>query len=100
MDKLQEKQAKITKQCGFHNDLVALGLGASAEIGELSDYIAKYSNLKKPKPGDDMSNLKDKIAYECADVLVYILQIANELGFNLEEVYDEKCIHLLERHKK
>jgi NTP pyrophosphatase (non-canonical NTP hydrolase) len=100
MQTLQQKQAEINTQCGFEANLVGLGLGISAEVGELADYIAKISNLKKAKPGDDLNNLKQKIADECADVLVYLLQIANNLHFNLEEAYLGKCHKLLERHTK
>jgi NTP pyrophosphatase (non-canonical NTP hydrolase) len=100
MHNLQEKQLQITQKCGFHSELPALGLGICAEVGELADYIAKISNLKKSKPGDDINNLQDKIADECADVLVYLLQIANKLEFNLEKAYLQKCEKLLERHVK
>ncbi len=98
MHKLQEKQLHITKICGFHSELPSLGMGICAEVGELVDYLAKISNLKKPKPGDDLNNLKEKISAECADVLVYLLQIANNLDFNLEEAYHAKCEKLLQRH--
>ncbi|MDX1918511.1 MAG: MazG nucleotide pyrophosphohydrolase domain-containing protein [Candidatus Caenarcaniphilales bacterium] len=98
MHKLQQKQSEINERCGFQTVLVGLGLGIAAEGGELCDYLAKYTNLKKPKPGDDLDNLKHKIADECADVLVYLLQIANNLEFDLEEAYLKKCEKLLERH--
>ncbi|HEY9885896.1 MAG TPA: MazG nucleotide pyrophosphohydrolase domain-containing protein [Vampirovibrionales bacterium] len=98
MQSLQEKQREITKKCGFHTQLPALGLGCAAEVGELVDYIAKISNLKKAKPGDDLNNLKEKISDECADVLIYLLQIANTLNFDLEEVFNNKTHKLLERH--
>ncbi len=100
MKELQMKQAEINTACGFETHLVGLGLGISAETGELVDYLAKITNFKKPKPSDDLTNLKQKIGYECADVLVYLLQIANELNFDLEKVYLEKCEKLLERHNK
>ncbi|MDX1921326.1 MAG: MazG nucleotide pyrophosphohydrolase domain-containing protein [Candidatus Caenarcaniphilales bacterium] len=98
MNDLQNKQKEISELCGFHSDLVSLALGASAETGELCDYIAKYTKHKIPKPGDDMSNLREKISLECADVLVYLLQIANNLEFDLEEVYLKKTETLLKRH--
>jgi len=98
MKNLQNKQAEISHKCNFHSQLPALGMGICAEVGELVDYMAKISNLKKPKPSDNMDDLKGKIAAECADVLVYLLQIANNLDFNLEEAYSQKCKILLERH--
>lgn len=100
MNFLQNKQIEITKKCGFHTDLVSLALGASSEVGELNDYIAKYTKHKIPKPGDDMNNLKEKISLECADVLVYLLQIANNLEFDLEKIYLQKCETLLQRHSQ
>lgn len=98
MEELQKKQAEVNSLCGFKSKLVGLGLGISAETGELVDYLAKIEGLKKPKPTDDMSNLREKVADECADVLVYLLQIANELDFDLREVYLKKCKKLLDRH--
>ncbi len=98
MKDLQARQAEINELCGFSATLPALGLGAAAEVGELADYLAKLSGLKKPKPGDDLNDLKGKIASECADVLVYLLQIANQLDFDLAAVYERKCLKLLERH--
>ncbi len=98
MQNLQKKQAEINNLCGFSSTLPGLGLGISAEVGELNDYLAKISNLKKPKPGDDLNNLKQKIADECADVLVYLLQVANNLEFDLEQAYLSKCHKLIERH--
>ena len=98
MQNLQNKQKEVNEICGFRSPLPALGLGISAEVGELNDYLAKISNLKKAKPGDDLTNLKGKIACECADVLVYLLQIANNLEFDLEEIYLQKCNELEKRH--
>lgn len=98
MQNLQNKQAEINRLCGFNSTLPGLGLGISAEVGEINDYLAKITNLKKPKPGDDLHNLKQKIADESADILVYLLQIANHLEFDLEQAYLAKCNKLLERH--
>jgi len=100
MNELQNKQADISKTCDFHSELPALGLGICAEVGELVDYLTKMSNLEKPKVGDDLSDLRQAAKEECTDVLVYLLQIANKLDFNLEEAYLNKCKVLLERHQK
>ena len=98
MKQAQALQAEINRVCGFEATLPALALGAAAETGELADYIAKLSGLKKPKPGDDLSDLQHKIAAECADVLVYLLQIANALEFDLEAAHQSKCEKLRARH--
>jgi len=95
--KPQELQDYVVKKCGFDPALTGIALGAAAETGELADYISKYCGYKKFKPGDDTLELEDKIADECADVLVYLFQIANQLGFNLEKAYRNKCQVVVER---
>lgn len=100
MKSLQSKQKEVTEKCNFHTQLESLALGLASETGELCDYIAKYTNLKIPKPGDDISNLPVEIKKECADVLIYLLQIANTLDFDLEKEFHKKADINLQRHTK
>ena len=94
----QELQLQVNKLCGFKTTLHGLALGLMAEVGETADVIGKLSGTKKPKSGDDLEDLQGQLRLECADVLVYLLQIANEAGFDLKRAYLEKIQILLDRH--
>lgn len=99
MKELQTKQKYITETLRLHTELSSLGLGLSSEVGEVNDLIAKLSGLKHPKPSDNTDNMPHQLAMECADVLVYLLQIANIMNIDLAAAYHEKTEIIMDRFK-
>ena len=58
-------------------------LGLVGEAGEVADKVKK---ILRDKKGVFDKNSKDAIKFELGDVLWYISQLSNELGFELEEI--------------
>jgi len=63
----------------------------SEEVGELAKAIRKYEKIFVEKGGNfSEKELKKSIAYELADILSYLLDIANYYEINLENAFWEK----------
>ena len=56
------------------------------EVGELAKAIRKETRFKGEKKSDNHDNLHE----EFADVLNYLMELANRFDVNLAEVYFEK----------
>ena len=56
------------------------------EVGELAKAIRKETGFKGEKKPDNHDNLRE----EFADVLNYLMELANRFDVNLAEVYFEK----------
>lgn len=57
----------------------------SGELGELANLV------KKIRRGDkDLETSRDGLVDETADIFIYTLKLANQLGFNLQDAYDNK----------
>lgn len=56
------------------------------EVGELAKAIRKETGFKGEKKSDNHDNLRE----EFADVLNYLMELANRFDVNLAEVYFEK----------
>ena len=56
------------------------------EVGELAKAIRKETGFKGEKKSDNYDNLRE----EFADVLNYLMELANRFDVNLAEVYFEK----------
>ena len=55
------------------------------EMGELANVV------KKVRRGDgSYVENRDKIIEETVDIFVYVLKLANQVGFDLEAMYDRK----------
>lgn len=64
-----------------------LAMGLSVEAGELAEVLLWKSDRESQELDQrDLSALKD----ECADVLTYLLHIANRLDFDLARAFQEK----------
>jgi NTP pyrophosphatase (non-canonical NTP hydrolase) len=55
------------------------------EVGELANVI------KKIRRGDKVySQQHDAIIEEIVDIFIYVIKLANQIGFDLEDMYDKK----------
>jgi NTP pyrophosphatase (non-canonical NTP hydrolase) len=68
------------------NSVPEVFLLLNEEIGELAKAIRKYTGFK----GETKSLDKDNLEEEFADVLNYLLELANRFGVDLESVYRKK----------
>lgn len=90
MNELQEKMQEVSDELNFNKDLSGLVLGLVAEVGELADVVAKLNGTKKIKSIDEGYDLATKFKDELADVMIYVLQIANAQNLNLSEICSDK----------
>ncbi len=86
LKQLQKYVKDLTKARGWdkNNDL-ELFLLFSEEVGELARAIRDYRGLYQ-EPGKDKTNLEE----EFADVLSYLLDLANYFDIDLEEAMRKK----------
>ncbi|WP_147819283.1 nucleotide pyrophosphohydrolase [Salidesulfovibrio onnuriiensis] len=65
-----------------------LTMALCGEAGELAEQLQWLSEEQSRAPSPEkLQNIKE----ECADVLVYLVRIADELGFDLVEATRAKC---------
>lgn len=75
--------------------LAYLGLGLTGEAGEVADAIKK---VFRDGDGNPTLGEKLKIEEELGDVLYYIAEICNDLGFDLEELAHHNLKKLQKRY--
>jgi NTP pyrophosphatase (non-canonical NTP hydrolase) len=69
--------------------------GLAAEGGEVAGNYAKYCR------GDfGLDELRNRTSKELGDVMYFVTQLANELGFQLEDILIENKFKLTERMNK
>lgn len=57
----------------------------AGEVGELANVV------KKVRRGDrSLDDARPAIIDESADILIYVVKLANQLGFRLEEAFEDK----------
>jgi NTP pyrophosphatase (non-canonical NTP hydrolase) len=84
---LQKHLAKTCKERGWDkNSVEQVFLLFSEEIGELAKAIRKETGFKGEQKPNDHANLRE----EFADVLNYLMELANRFNIDLTEVYFEK----------
>lgn len=84
---LQKHLDETCKKNGWDkNSIPEVFLLFTEEVGELAKAIRKETNFKGEKHSDNKDNLRE----EFADVLNYLLELANRFNVNLAEVYFEK----------
>jgi NTP pyrophosphatase (non-canonical NTP hydrolase) len=84
---LQKHLARTCKEKGWDkNSVEQVFLLFSEEIGELAKAIRKETGFKGEKKPDNRANLRE----EFADVLNYLMELANRFDVDLTEVYFEK----------
>lgn len=87
LDTLQRIEVKDSGE--YFPDLIAspdyMLLAMAGEVGEICN------DLKKHLRGDfDLEELQKRMMSELPDVLIYLVMLADEMGFSLEMAYDEK----------
>ena len=87
LTEMQKHLDELCKEKGWDkNSVTEVFLLFSEEIGELAKAIRKHSGFK----GDKKPDNKDNLVEEFADVLNYLLELANRFDVNLEEAYRTK----------
>lgn len=71
---------------GYFSELTNMAL-LTEETGELARIIARVYGDQKPKPGD-LTDPKENLREEIADVLWVLTCIANQTGINLREAFE------------
>jgi len=86
MKKLQEHIKKINKERGWDETTVSeLFMYLSEEVGEAAKAARQIMNSRVDKNSD-----KYELGHELADILSYVLDIANRFDVDLEKSYWEK----------
>jgi NTP pyrophosphatase (non-canonical NTP hydrolase) len=84
---LQKHIREVCKEKGWDtNSITEIYLLFSEEAGELAKAIRKTTGFKGESDENAMKNLRE----EFADVLNYLMDLANYFDIDLEEVYREK----------
>jgi NTP pyrophosphatase (non-canonical NTP hydrolase) len=84
---LQKHIREMCKEKGWDtNSITEIYLLFSEEAGELAKAIRKTTGFKGESDENAMKNLRE----EFADVLNYLMDLANYFDIDLEEVYREK----------
>lgn len=84
---IQEAEASDSKRYFPHlkEGPLYLGIALAGETGEVCNKIKKWAR-------DDwsVSQLREEVKDELADVLIYLVMLADHLGIELEEEYHDK----------
>ncbi len=87
LHQLQKHLDATCKEKGWDkNSITEVFLLFNEEIGELAKAIRKQTGFK----GEQKSKNKDNLEEEFADVLNYLLELANRFDVDLTEVYFKK----------
>jgi NTP pyrophosphatase (non-canonical NTP hydrolase) len=89
----------LDKEKGFGSDLMMNTVCLQSEVGELAKEVLSYRWRTETFGPDDPSveEARVKLGYELADVLAYLLKLANYTGHDLQQVYTEKMIQNIQR---
>ena len=87
LSELQKHLDEVCKKNGWDkNSVTEVFLLLSEEIGELAKEIRKQTGFK----GEKKPKNKDSMRKEFADVLNYVLELANRFDIDLTDAYFEK----------
>lgn len=82
----QSYVAEMVKERGFDKETVPeMFMLFLEECGEMAKAVRKTQNMKTDKNSEQF-----KLEGEAADVFVYLLDICNHLGVNLEKAFRDK----------
>ena len=84
---LQEYMKKVCEERGWNNNHLELFLLFSEEVGELAKAIRNYEGLYQE---DAKKDKRFELEEEFADVLGYLMDLANYFGIDLEESFRKK----------
>ncbi len=77
--------------------LIYLTLGLAGETGEL---VEKIKKIIRDNGGHLSPKRRQAIMMEAGDILWYLANLTNELGFSLEEVAEANLKKLSSRHRR
>ncbi len=85
MNNVNSYQQEAIKTAIYPKDMAIIYplIGLSGEVGEVAEKIKK---VIRDKNSDFDFNDRTEIAKELGDVMWYIANLANDLGYNLEEI--------------
>ena len=87
---LQKYQEDLCRERGWDkSEDLEVFLLLSEEFGELAKAIRNMKGLYLEK-GKDKGNFKDELDKEFADVLGYLLELANQMGVDLQSAFRKK----------
>lgn len=87
LNEIQDIEASDTKHYfpGLIEDALYYGVALGGETGEVLNQIKKYH-----RDGWSLGRLREAIRDELADILIYLVMLAEFLDVSLEEEYKEK----------
>lgn len=99
MPEFQKFHEWLDKEKGFGPDLFMNTVCLQSEVGELCKEILHYRWWAETNgPADPrVEEARIRLGHELADVLAYLLKIANYTGHDLQAVYTEKMIQNIHR---
>lgn len=84
---LQDHLQAVCKEKGWDkNSVTEVFLLFTEEVGELAKAVRKHTGFKGEKKPEN----KDNLIEEMADVLNYLLELANRFDVDLEQAYRKK----------
>lgn len=87
---IQKHLQSVCDEKGWSNNSIEqVFLLLNEEIGELAKAIRKKTNFKGEQ-SEDQAAIGQNLKEELADVLNYVLEIANRFDVDLTEAYQEK----------
>ncbi len=97
LNQYQDKSRETALYPNMGNNPIYPTLGLVGEAGEVADKVKK---VLRDDNGVFTSDVRQSIKYELGDVLWYVSQLANELGYELEEVAIANLDKLSNRAKR
>lgn len=96
----QRNRIRCESPKGFNHELDSWSLSdwmaaVTGEVGEAANIIKKLNRVRDNIPGNDPrtespEHLHENLAYELADIAIYLDLLAQAAGFDLEEVREIK----------
>ena len=91
---LQRFHRLLDEEKGFDRDLLR---NVAFLVGELGELVCAIQDLGRPDGTMDPPEPHERIGEELADVLAYLLKLANYADVDLQAAYLRKMRHNLER---
>ncbi len=96
ISELQRYVKEFSTAKGFdHNTIETRALYLMTEVGELSKEVIHLHFRKDP---DQVQEIKERLGLEMFDVVWNVVDLANKLGINLEEAFNQKIE--INKHRK
>lgn len=96
LNEYQDK-AKTTARFPDEFGIVYCTLALNGESGEVAEKVKK---VIRDANGEFTPEVKEAIAYELGDVFWYLANLADQIGYTLQEIGDMNLIKLASRKKR